>query len=280
MSMKRNQFSQADWALDLRSEAQKRANMLKSAVREAEDYVKRAPQGMLRDIKHGKSFQYFWRKEKSDTNGTYLPASSETRTIRELAQKDYCLKFIKEAKEELRSLENYLSTTEKRNVEAVYMDMSEARKVYSNPFITPDDLYIRQWEDRTYEQGYFAPDYPEYYSAKGERVRSKAEENIANLLILNKIPYHYECPFVIGGEEKRPDFYCLKLAKMPFTVYFTGSLCFYGRKRTEWIKNAKRSVPGWDSSCWRRDAPSDSAMSGGSRIWPDPTAAVCLCCVI
>ena len=211
MSMKRNQFSQADWALDLRSEAQKRANMLKSAVREAEDYVKRAPQGMLRDIKHGNSFQYFWRKEKSDTNGTYLPASSESRTIRELAQKDYCLKFIKEAKEELRSLENYLSTAEKRNVEAVYIDMSEARKVYANPFITPDDLYIRQWEDRTYEPGYFAPDYPEYYSAKGERVRSKAEENIANLLILNKVPYHYECPIVIGGEEKRPDFYCLNV---------------------------------------------------------------------
>ncbi|MBR6307593.1 MAG: hypothetical protein IKR39_03210 [Lachnospiraceae bacterium] len=211
MSMKRNHFSQADWALDLRSEAQKRANMLKSAVREAEDYVKRAPQGMLRDIKHRNSFQYFWRKEKSDTNGTYLPASSETKIIRELAQKDYCLKFIKEAKEELRFWDKYLSMTEKRNVEAVYKDMSEARKMYTNPFITPDDLYIRQWEDRKYEPGYFAPDYPEYYSAKGERVRSKAEENIANLLILNKVPYHYECPFIIGGEERRPDFYCLNV---------------------------------------------------------------------
>ncbi len=211
MSMKRNQFTQADWAFDLRSEVQKRANMLISAVEEAEDYVKRAPQGMLRDIKHGNSFQYFWRKEKSDTNGTYLPVSIETKTITELAQKDYCLKFLKEAKDELRSLEKYLSTTEKRNVEAVYMDMSEARKIYANPFITPDDLYIRQWEDRTYEPGYFMSDYPEYYSAKGERVRSKAEENIANLLILSKVPYHYECPFVIGGEERRPDFYCLNV---------------------------------------------------------------------
>ena len=160
MSMKRNLFSQADWAFDLRSEAQKRVSMLKSAVKEAEDYVKRAPQGALRDIKHGKTFQYFWRKEKSDTNGIYLPVNSETKTIRELAQKDYCLRFIKEAKEELLSLEKYLKKTENSNVEAAYIDISEARKAYTVPFITPDDHYISQWEDRKYEPGYFAPDYP------------------------------------------------------------------------------------------------------------------------
>ena len=211
MSMNRNIFSQTDWAFDLRSNAKKRADMLISAVKEAEDYVKRAPHGMLRDIKHGNSFQYFWRKEKSDTNGTYLPVSTEEKTIRELAQKDYCLKFIKEAKEELRSLEKYLNITEKSNVETVYNDMSAARKAYAVPFIAPDDIYIRQWEDRAYEPGYFSPNYPEYYSVKGERVRSKAEENIANLLKMNDIPYHYEYPLILDGEERRPDFLCLNV---------------------------------------------------------------------
>ena len=104
-----------------------------------------------------------------------------------------------------------MKKTENSNVEAAYTDMSEARKSYTLSFITPDDIYISRWENRQYEPGYFAPDYPEYYTAKGERVRSKAEENIANLLILNKVPYHYEHPVVIGGEERRPDFYCLNV---------------------------------------------------------------------
>jgi len=211
MTRKRIKDLQAEWAADYLQTVKKRAELLHGAITEAENSLKTAPQGMLRDIRHGKDYQYFWRKEKSDVTGTYLSKKSEEKTIRELAQKEYNLKFLKAAKEELRTLDKYLAVSEKWKVGDIYNSMNAARRNYVIPFITPDTLYVKEWEDREYEPGYFSPGYPEYYSAKDERVRSKAEENIANLLKMNKIPYHYEFPIIIGGEERRPDFLCLNV---------------------------------------------------------------------
>ena len=131
--------------------------------------------------------------------------------IKVLAQKDYNLKFIKAAKEELKALEKYLEIRQKKTIEESYYGMSIARRIQTTPFIIPDDQYVKKWEAKEYEPGYFEPGAKEHYSAKDERVRSKAEENIANMLKMNNVPYHYEYPFIIGGEQKRPDFYCLNV---------------------------------------------------------------------
>ncbi|MBO4615887.1 MAG: hypothetical protein J5717_00905 [Lachnospiraceae bacterium] len=211
MTMKRKTFSQADWAEDIQKIAHKRAQLLSTAIEKAEKDLKNAPQGRLRDIKHGKDYQYFWRKEKTDTSGTYLPKNTEINMIRALAQKEYNLRFLKSANAELDALKKYLNTREKNPIEKAFDDMSEARRCQTTPFITPDDTYITVWQSKDYTPGYFAPDYPEYYTAKDERVRSKAEENIANLLKMNNVPYHYEFPIIIDEEERRPDFLCLNV---------------------------------------------------------------------
>lgn len=210
MTRKTKQFTQEDWAKDLRSQAENRLELLRHTVRKLESNLNDFPEGMLRDVKHRDGYQYYWRKNTGDKSGKYI-SKSDSDAISALANKEYRIKFIQAADKEIKALENYLTKTKDNPVEKVYDSIKPGRKPLIDAVITPDDLYIRQWEDRTYEPGYFAPDYPEYYSAKGERVRSKAEENIANLLILNKVPYHYECHFVIGGEEKRPDFYCLNV---------------------------------------------------------------------
>lgn len=58
----------------------------------------------------------------------------------------------------------------------------------------------------------FKEDAPEYYSDKGERMRSKSEIIIANILNKNGIPYRYECPIKLkSGETYYPDFMVLNV---------------------------------------------------------------------
>ena len=55
---------------------------------------------------------------------------------------------------------------------------------------------------------------PIYVTDKGERVRSKSELNIANMLYKMNIPYKYECPLVLSnGKIFHPDFTLLDIAK-------------------------------------------------------------------
>ena len=49
-------------------------------------------------------------------------------------------------------------------------------------------------------------DMSNYITDAGERVRSKSELVIANLLYKNNIPYMYECPLKINNNTVYPDF--------------------------------------------------------------------------
>lgn len=47
---------------------------------------------------------------------------------------------------------------------------------------------------------------------RGERVRSKSEQLIANRLLAKGIPYKYECPINVGGKIFHPDFTILRIS--------------------------------------------------------------------
>ena len=59
-------------------------------------------------------------------------------------------------------------------------------------------------------KGFGEEDNTEYYTYKGERVRSKSEMIIANELFRNNIPYKYELPIELENWNKKvtiyPDF--------------------------------------------------------------------------
>ena len=210
MAKKYRNHTQEEWASDLRIKAEKRLELLNDTIERIETNLTTAPEGMLRDVHHRDGYQYYWRRNTSDRSGRYI-SKNDTDKVSSLANKEYQTKFLQAAKKERESLENYLQIVKSNPVEAVFEDIREARKPFITPFITPDDTYITAWQSKDYAPGYFAPDYPEYYTAKDERVRSKAEENIANLLKMNNVPYHYEFPIIIDEEERRPDFLCLNV---------------------------------------------------------------------
>ena len=75
-----------------------------------------------------------------------------------------------------------------------------------------EEQYIQKWQDYSYQGKDFDTNMPEYYSAKMERVRSKSELIIADLLNKEEIPYRYECPIYLKGMGKiYPDFTVLNV---------------------------------------------------------------------
>ena len=83
--------------------------------------------------------------------------------------------------------------------EDVYLKINEYRRRLVSPRLSPDDVFVNQWLSEKYYGRGFADTEPEFYTDKGERVRSKSEILIANELSKAGIPYKYEKPVYIEG---------------------------------------------------------------------------------
>ncbi len=116
------------------------------------------------------------------------------------------------AKAELQQLEKMLRKYPACTYEDVYNKLHETRKKLVHPVILPDEELIQKWEADDYARKGFSENMPEYYTDKGERVRSKAEILIANALYRHQIPYHYEKPLYLDGYGMiHPDFTILNV---------------------------------------------------------------------
>ena len=72
----------------------------------------------------------------------------------------------------------------------------------------------------SYEGKPFSLEAPEIYSERGERVRSKSEKMIADMLNHMGLPYRYECPVVIRGVGTfYPDFTILDISERTQVYY-------------------------------------------------------------
>lgn len=78
--------------------------------------------------------------------------------------------------------------------------------------IMSDKEYVNQWSTQIYSGKDFEEGQAEIYTEKKERVRSKSEKIIADMLYHKNIPYKYECPVTLKGLGTiYPDFTCLRL---------------------------------------------------------------------
>ena len=77
-----------------------------------------------------------------------------------------------------------------------------------------DGEYIRKWQEEIYQGKEFYEDTPELYTLQGERVRSKSELIIADMLSKEGVPYRYEYPLYLRGVGRiYPDFTVLNIKK-------------------------------------------------------------------
>ncbi len=194
------------------TEIKKRIIILKNAIVSAEKDNKKFPEGNLRISKCQHHTRYYKVLDNLNTTGEYISIKN-TAFIKKLAQKEYNKDFLKQARQELLSLEKFLNRLQKMNADKVFEKLSSTRKNLVTPYIQPDNLYAEEWQSRNFIPNPYMPEKKIYTTRKGEQVRSKSEAIIADMLLELEIPYHYEKPLAINRREVRyPDFTLLKIS--------------------------------------------------------------------
>ena len=165
-----------------------------------------APKGTLRVSSSSHGIRYYHRLNKEKNSGTYI-RKSQMSIARELARKDYLRMILKAARSEQLLLKEMEGKMPNPRMEDVYKTLSKERRDLTESMFPDDEEYAAKWQQQEYERKPFADGAPEYYTDRGERVRSKSEILLANQMSRMEIPYHYERPLVLAdGLVIHPDF--------------------------------------------------------------------------
>lgn len=192
---------------------QKRTNYLLHLREEKEKDIADAPEGTLRICNSRNRTQYYQRIDPTDFNGSYI-GEKGFQTAKALAQKDYDRKVLQAIERELNAIQKYFSAYPEVDAEQIYEKLHKARQNLVNPIWEPEEEYVCKWESVSYQGKGFNDEAPEFYTMKEERVRSKSELIIADLLNREGIPYRYECPIYLKGHGRiYPDFTVLNVKK-------------------------------------------------------------------
>ena len=171
--------------------------------------LNKSPDGYLRISKKWNKSQYYHRTDPKDPSGKYI-AEKDHKLAARLAQKDYDKKLLDALTAQQKAIDRFLKNYDPDAAIEVYENLSEQRKELVTPEFLSDEEFIRQWLNQPYTRLGFKEDDQEFYTANGERVRSKSEILIADALLRFQVPYLCEYPvFNNGVIFAAPDFKCL-----------------------------------------------------------------------
>lgn len=172
-------------------------------------------------IRHGNTFQYYIKNDNSVNNGVYV-RKNKIQKVRKIVQIEYDKKVKIHAEKEVKLIDKILSLYSDCVVEDVYERMPKGKQLLVVPVRKNDLEYILEWCNQEYEALPFRDNTPEYYSLKGERMRSKSEVIIANILYKKNIVYKYEKPLFLDGKGYvYPDFTLLDVKRRRELYYRT-----------------------------------------------------------
>ncbi len=165
--------------------------------------LKKTPKATIRCATNKGCFQYY--------DGNQYLRKEKIEYIKMQLNRDYCEKLHIELEQYEKKLCDLLDLYKHETLENVYRHLTPARKVHVNPIINPIERKIMEFENTIYTGKQFEEnDETEYFTNKGERVRSKSEVIIANEFFHYGIPYKYEKPLILKEKNKEitvyPDF--------------------------------------------------------------------------
>lgn len=190
-----------------------RINLLRSAINAAENEKMSFPEGSLR-VSGSSRYRYYYNVIPGGRKtGEYISANNKPLAAL-LAQKDYNRHFLKAAQKELAALEKLEGLLMPCKTDSAFTGLCKGRQEFVKPYIVPDEIYLKNWLGRSFQTNLYHSEYKVYSTKRGEKVRSKSEAIIANIIYDLKIPYHYEKPLKLkGGTIAYPDFTLLDLGK-------------------------------------------------------------------
>jgi len=174
--------------------------------------IAKAPRGNVRASKCGNSIQLYYIDEcLENRNGKYVPKKDREKA-RKIVEREYLEKLRKvciSRRTEIEKVMQMLLATDPYNV---FGSMAEAKQQVISKILLDDEEFAEKWQSKSYQGKSFPENYPEIYSERGERVRSKTEKIIADKLYKEGIPYRYEEPlFLEGFGVVYPDFKLLNV---------------------------------------------------------------------
>lgn len=198
---------------NLYQEASRRLNELRLIHHELKKRLNIYPEGKIHVVKNRLRIQYYLRKDPKEKSGVYLSKKEEEK-IKTFLQKKYDEDAIKQVNLEIKILENILKKNNS-NIEKLrksYSDYPQEVKKHIIPIDVSDEDYVKEWLSIPYIHKPIPEEVPVYLTDNGERVRSKSELNIANMLYKMNVPYKYECPLTFSnGRTIHPDFTLLDI---------------------------------------------------------------------
>lgn len=194
----------------------KKEKELNNIIEKAEVSLQDAPKGKLRIAYDGVTPRYYYRSQELDgpfRTGKYIRKENQQFAYR-LAQRDYDQKLLETAEKQQKAIQKLMKSYDEDDLEQVYAQMNPYRQEIVTPRVISNQLFAEQWEHVEFQGKTFANGTPEIYTEKGERVRSKSEKIIADMLYRRGIPYRYECPIPLREiGTVYPDFTILNLKK-------------------------------------------------------------------
>ena len=139
---------------------------------------------------HGNKYQYY----KKDGKGIHYIKVEDMELVKKSIQQEYNMKVLRAAEREYKRIEGILKVYKDKAVEDIYDSLPKGKKILVVPVKLSDDEYVAEWKKEEFESLSFREGMPVFYSAKGERMRSKSEVIIADMLNRLRIEYKYERP--------------------------------------------------------------------------------------
>lgn len=169
------------------------------------------PAGRIRIQNKNNQIYYHHVEDNSDRNGIIL-SDKEKGLISNLVKKSYLEKVMKVARQEQLVLKRMLDDYPPNTIEGVFSLLPQERQAVFKPVIPTDEMFLNDWINMPYTPKGFKEGTPFYTTQKGERVRSKSEQIIADRLLAAGIPYKYECPLNLKNGIVHPDFTILRMS--------------------------------------------------------------------
>lgn len=179
---------------------------LEKDIQIAERFLETAPKGRLRTSETYGIPQFYYVSEETGSRGRYM-RKKESTLIHNLAQKEYSVKLVREARKEIHSIDRFLHSNPGRSVEDAIEKVHINKRRFIRPYYLSDEEYEKKWMDEKYNISHYKEEKKIYPTKKGDMVRSKSEAILADMFYDLQIPYRYECELVLNdGSVKYPDF--------------------------------------------------------------------------
>lgn len=180
----------------------------KRILKQAQSGLTKAPEWRVRATETKGRYYYYYRdsSDKDAPQGGRYVHKEDMDKIGKIVQNEYNYAMISEIEKQQRAIERFVKDYEPDKIKNMYSNLSAARQALTEPLCISDKEYADKWEHYEFERKRFAENAAEYYSERGERVRSKSEKIIADKLYAMGIPYRYECPLSLGHTVIHPDF--------------------------------------------------------------------------